>query len=95
MDYRRMNDICYIRIDRGEEIIEKLLEVCKTEGIKSAIFSGIGGCSKAELQTFIPEIGSFETETIEGMLELNTKWLSVILSRLQSFIQQKLSCDRL
>lgn len=95
MDYRRMNDICYIRIDRGEEIIEKLLEACKTEGIKSAIFSGIGGCSKAELQTFIPEIGSFETETIEGMLELNTKWPSVILSRLQSFIQQKLSCDRL
>lgn len=70
MDYRRLNDICYIRVDKGEEIIEKVLEVCKKEGIKSACFSGIGGCSKAELQTFIPENGSFETETIEGMLEL-------------------------
>ena len=63
MDYRRMNDICYIRIDKGEEIIEKLLEVCTTEGIGSAVFSGIGGCSRAELQTFVPEIGCFETET--------------------------------
>ena len=70
MDYRRMNDTCYIRIDKGEEIIEKILEVCEEEGIKSAFFSGIGGCSRAELQTFIPESGSFETEIIEGMLEL-------------------------
>ncbi|MCR5022864.1 MAG: DNA-binding protein [Lachnospiraceae bacterium] len=70
MDYRRMNDICYIRVDKGEEIIDKLLEVCKIEGIESAFFSGIGGCSSAELQTFIPEEGCFETETIEGMLEL-------------------------
>lgn len=70
LDYRRLNDICYIRVDKGEEIIEKILSVCKKEGIKSACFSGIGGCSKAELQTFIPENGSFETETIEGMLEL-------------------------
>ena len=70
MDYRSMNDTCYIRVDKGEEIIEKLLEVCKAEGIKSAFFTGIGGCSRAELQTFIPEKGSFETETIEGMLEL-------------------------
>ena len=31
---------------------------------------GIGGCSSAELQVFIPESGSFETEKIEGMLEL-------------------------
>ena len=70
MDYRRMNDVCYIRVDKGEEIVERLLEVCKAEGIKSAIFTGIGGCSKAELQTFIPKEGNFETETVEGMLEL-------------------------
>ena len=57
-------------MDKGEEIIGKLLEVCKTEKIKSATFTGIGGCSRAELQTFIPEEGDFETETIEGMLEL-------------------------
>lgn len=70
MDYCRMNDTFYIRIDKGEEIIKKILEVCEEEGIKSAFFSGIGGCSRAELQTFIPESGSFETDIIEGMLEL-------------------------
>ena len=70
MDHRIMNGICYVRVDKGEEIITELLEICRKEGIKSAVFSGIGGCSKAEIQTFIPEKGSFETETVEGMLEL-------------------------
>ena len=70
MEYKIMNSTFYVRIDKGEEIIGCLLEICKKEGIKSAVFTGIGGCSSAELQTFIPEEGAFETETLEGMLEL-------------------------
>ena len=65
-----MNDTCYVRIDKGEEIITELLQVCQKEGIQSAVFTGIGGCSRAELQVFIPEKGDFETEILEGMLEL-------------------------
>ena len=70
MDYRRMNDICYVRVDKGEEIITELLRVCRKEDIKSAVYTGIGGCSHAEIQTFVPEKGAFETEKVEGMLEL-------------------------
>ena len=70
MDMRKYGDTYYIRLDRGDEIIEKLLAVCRSEGITAASFTGIGGCSRAELQTFIPDQGAFETETIEGMLEL-------------------------
>ena len=70
MDMRKYGDTYYIRLDRGDEIIEKLMAVCRGEGITAAIFTGIGGCSRAELQTFIPDQGAFETETIEGMLEL-------------------------
>lgn len=70
MDYRRMNDTYYIRIDKGEEIITQLLTICEREGIHSAVYTGIGGCSHAEIQTFIPETGTFETEILDGMLEL-------------------------
>lgn len=70
MDYRRMNDIYYVRIDKGEEIITELLQICGREGIQSAVFTGIGGCSHAEIQTFIPQKGTFETEILDGMLEL-------------------------
>lgn len=49
-------------VDKGEEIIEEILEVCKREDIKLAFFMGIGGCSRAELQTFIPEWASFPAD---------------------------------
>ena len=70
MDYRLYNNTYYVKIDKGEEIISSLLKLCQKENIKSACFSGIGGCSSAEIQTFIPEKGEFETEKVEGMLEL-------------------------
>ena len=70
MEYKFFNKVGYIRMDRGDEIISGLLKICSKEGIKSATFSGIGGCSEAEIQTFIPETGSFETKTLTGMLEL-------------------------
>ena len=70
MDYRKYGETHYIRMDRGDEIIGGILEICRKEKLASAIFSGIGGCSAAEIQTFIPESGSFETREIRGMLEL-------------------------
>ena len=70
MDYRKFGECYYIRMDRDDEIISMILEICKKENIRSATFSGIGGCKDAEIQTFIPEIGSFENQHISGMLEL-------------------------
>lgn len=70
MEYRKIDELFYIRMDRDDEVIENILEVCRRESISSAVFSGIGGCKRAELQVFIPEKGTFETEQLEGMLEL-------------------------
>ena len=70
MEYKKYGENYYVRLDRGDEIISSVLSICKTENIASATFYGIGGCSQAEIQTFIPEKGSFETETLSGMLEL-------------------------
>lgn len=70
MDYKKIGETYYIRMDRDDEVIANILDICYKESIPSAIFSGIGGCKSVELQVFIPETGSFETEKIEGMLEL-------------------------
>ena len=70
MDYKRMGDTVYIRMDRDDEMIGGVLDVCKKERIPSATFTGIGGCGEAQIQTFMPETRSFETQTIRGMLEL-------------------------
>lgn len=70
MDYRRFGDTCYVRVDKGDEIIGAILDVCKKEHFGSAVYTGIGGCSEAQIQTFIPKTGQFETRTLAGMLEL-------------------------
>ena len=70
MEYKKIGDTYYVRMDRDDEVIANILQLCKAESIPSATFSGIGGCKSAELQVFIPDTGSFETERIEGMLEL-------------------------
>lgn len=70
MEYRRFGDTYYVRLDRGDEIISSILDVCGSERIESATYNGIGGCSEAQIQTFIPETGEFETQVLAGMLEL-------------------------
>ena len=53
MEYRKFGECYYIRMDRDDEIISTILEICKKENIRSATFSGIGGCKDAEIQTFM------------------------------------------
>jgi len=78
MDYRLYGDTYYIRLDRGNEIIASILDVCEAEGIRSATFSGIGGCSDAEIMVFSPERGEFDPEPVQGVLELVTLTGNVI-----------------
>ena len=70
MDYRKYGDVYYIRLARGDEVVSSIYSICKKENIASATYSGIGGCGEAQIQTFIPETGAFETRTLAGMLEL-------------------------
>ena len=70
MDYRKFGESYYIRLDKGDELINSVLTICKNEDIKSATYSGIGGCGSADIQTFLPEKGEFEQNHLEGMLEL-------------------------
>ena len=70
MEYRKFGDTIYIRMDRGDEIIGSILDLCRKERILSAVFNGIGGCSEAEIQTYLAETDEFETQTLRGTLEL-------------------------
>jgi len=78
MDYRKLGSTIYIRLDRGDEVISTLLDICRREHIQSATYSGIGGCSAASIQTFDPASGAFHTEERTGMLELVSMMGNVI-----------------
>lgn len=58
MDYKRFDNKVVVRIDKGEEIVETLKQVCKKLDIKGGTITGIGATDKAT-------IGLFDTKTKE------------------------------
>ena len=70
MEYRNYNNVVYLRLDKGDEVLPCILDVCAKEKIKSCVFSGIGGCDYVKLGTFRPEEGTYEHYEKSGMLEL-------------------------
>lgn len=70
MDYRKEKDTIYLRIDKGEEVLETIEAVCKKEGVGAGYFHGIGACDKVILSTWIPEKEDFIHHTLTGMLEM-------------------------
>ena len=65
MDYRKYGDTVYIRMDKGDEIISGILDICKREGIASAVFTGIGGGITKGMRAVKPTF-SREIETVRG-----------------------------
>ena len=43
MEYKKIGQTYYIRMDRDDEIISGILNICDKESIPSAVFTGIGG----------------------------------------------------
>lgn len=54
MKFRKINSDYAIRLEKGEEVIKELTELCKRENIKGAYFTGIGAASKVALGWFNP-----------------------------------------
>lgn len=46
MEYRRFKDTLFIRLDKGEEILEQLEKVCTAERVKLAQVSAIGAINE-------------------------------------------------
>lgn len=70
MEYRQYHDKFYIRLDKGDEIIRSLTELCRREGVRAASVQGIGGCGKAAVGVFDPNTKTYRREEVEAMLEL-------------------------
>lgn len=70
MKYRKIKDVFYIRIDKGEKVVESILNMCATENVKAGYFQGIGACDLVDLSTWIPEENDFTDHQLTGMLEM-------------------------
>lgn len=69
MEYKRSGNTIAVRIDYGEEVIEKLKELCEKENIVSAAVSGIGATKLAELGLYNIETKEYKVTSYTGLYE--------------------------
>ena len=77
MEYRKFQNKIIVRMDKGEEILEKVREVAEKEKIKLADISALGAVSEFTVGVFDTEakeyhanefIGSFEIVSFSGTI---------------------------
>ena len=72
MDYRRFDDKLYVRLDKDDEIIGALTDVCAKENLTAAQIQGIGGCDSVTVGVFDCEKKVYNEKTVEGLLEMTS-----------------------
>ncbi len=70
MDYRKFNDTILVRIDRGEEIIEKVKEVAAKENIKLASINALGATDHFIVGVYNVEEKKYYSNEFKGSFEI-------------------------
>lgn len=60
----------YLRVDKGERVIETVRALCEELGVLGGTFSGIGACCAVDVRTWIPERADYVGHEYEGMIEM-------------------------
>jgi len=70
MKYIKDGKSYIVRIDRGEEILDKLNEFVKETDLKAATITGIGACSEVELGVYSVKKREYIKNKYEGEFEI-------------------------
>lgn len=72
MEYRKFDDTYIVRLNKGEEVIESLKELCKNENIELAEITGLGASDFVEIGVFNVNTKEYNTKVFEGMFEITS-----------------------
>jgi uncharacterized protein len=72
MHYRKGNNYYFLRLESGEEIVEKLLKFCEIENVRSGYVQAIGAINKAVIGFYHFARKEYITTDIEGDHEITS-----------------------
>lgn len=72
MDYKKFDNKYFLRLDKGEEIVTKLKEFCKSENIKLGWIKGIGAVDEVKIGFFEINRKSYYTKELKGNYEITS-----------------------
>lgn len=70
MEYRKFQNKIIVRMDKGEEILEKVREVAEKEKIKLADISALGAVSEFTVGVFDTEVKEYHANEFKGSFEI-------------------------
>ena len=70
MEYKRFKDTILARIDKGEEIIEKLMEICEKEKVKLANVNALGAVNDFTVGLFDTKEKKYFSKNYTGDYEI-------------------------
>ena len=72
MQYWKYDNVYAVRIDRGEELVEKLKELCRAEGIRFARVEAIGASEHAVLGVYDLATREYAREVCDSFCEITS-----------------------
>lgn len=72
MEYRKFGDAYFVRMDRGEEILEQLTALCEAENIRLASVEAIGAVDYAKLALLDVPAKEFHRREFSEPMEMSS-----------------------
>ena len=70
MDYKKFDKKVFVRLDKGEEIVETLKQLCKDLDIKAGTITGIGATDKVTIGLFDLKNNKYNSKEFVGDHEI-------------------------
>ena len=91
MDYRRFGDKIIVRMDKGEEILEKLKEVCEKENVTLANVNALCAINEFEVGLFDVDERQYHSKVYTGNFEIVSLTGSVTTKEGETYMHIHLS----
>lgn len=72
MEYRQVGSKWFLRIDKGEEVLETISGFCREQGITLGAISGIGAAGQITLGLFETQSKTYKSTELEGDYEITS-----------------------
>ncbi len=93
MEYQRFGSDIVVRMDRGEEILSGLKEVCLKEKVKLASISAIGAVDEFQVGLYDVEKREYESRTYTGPYEILSLLGNVTTKNGEYYAHLHMSCS--
>lgn len=72
MEYKKIENHYVVRIDRGEEILEQLAQLCEKEDIRTGYAAGLGATDRLVVGLFDTGAKVYKKKEITGPMEITS-----------------------